>query len=52
MDDAFILQTIGRLYLEFTRLQNLLQQLPQKDAEIAELRRLLQQVENESKREK
>lgn len=39
MDEAFILQTIGGLYLENARLQVLLREFPSKDAEIAELRR-------------
>ena len=52
MDNAFILQTIGSLYLENARLQSLLRELPAKDAEIAELRRQVEQLADESRRKK
>lgn len=44
MDEALILQTIGRLYLDNMRLQMNVLELAQKDARIVELTRQVEQL--------
>jgi len=44
MDEALILQTIGRLYLDNMRLQMNVLEIAQKDARIVELTRQVEQL--------
>lgn len=48
MDESFVLQAIGRLYLENLRLTALLREVSSKDIEITELRRQLDILQRES----
>lgn len=54
MDESFVLQTIGRLYLDNLRLQLMVKDAATKDAQLLELRRQLDELQraaiNESNR--